>query len=400
MKLLLLLFIACSAFAHEGEPLRPHDLSTAWRFDPGIVIPLVLSLILYLRGRERNRTLVGYFLAGWTTLVVALVSPLHPLGEALFSAHMAQHELLMVVAAPLLIISHPLAPLLRGMPWSIRTASVKTFRITSALALPFTAWLLHAVVLWGWHIPVLFQATLESDFIHSLQHISFLGSALLFWWALLDPRSTAARHRGSALLYVASTAVHTSILGWLLTFSQQPWYPAYAPRTADWGLTPLQDQQLGGLIMWVPAGFTYLLAILWLMSSWIRESGLRAFAIRIGPLALLLLTLSCSNTDKVKNSAAILSGGNPDAGKNKIQYYGCPACHTIPGIQGADGLVGPSLARIASRVYIGGVLENNPENMKRWLRNPRAVDPLTAMPNMFIPDKDARDIAGYLYTLR
>ena len=98
--------------------------------------------------------------------------------------------------------------------------------------------------------------------------------------------------------------------------------------------------------------------------------------------------------------AAAMTGGDPARGRAAIQRYGCAACHTIPGISGARGLVGPPLDRIASRSYIGGVLTNTPDNMIRWLQNPRAVDHLTAMPALGVTEQDARDIAGYLYTLR
>lgn len=338
-------------------------------------------------------------------LVIALVSPLHPLGEALFSAHMVQHELLMVIAAPLLVLGHPLVAFLWALPFEWRRVIGKWAKAQPVantwhhLTNPLTAWLAHAVVLWGWHIPALFQATLTSDLVHTAQHLSFLVSALLFWWALF--RGT---HRyGLGVLYVFTTAVHTSILGALLTFSPRLWYPTYATRTAPWGLSPLEDQQIGGLIMWVPAGLVYTIVGLALFALWLRDSGTRAFewTPRISAAVLVCAVIVSSGCNRtLTDDAVILTGGNPSRGKDKIQYYGCPSCHTIPGIRGADGLVGPSLARIASRVYVGGVLPNTPENMVQWIRNPKAVDQLTVMPNMNITDSDARDIAGYLYTLR
>ena len=128
MKRLLLLGMTAVSFAcaHEGEPLKPHDLWKAWSFDPGIVIPLVLTALLYLRGATAAHGVCqrqkSYFWAGWFILCVALLSPLHPLGEALFSAHMAQHELLMVAAAPLLVLARPLVALLWGLPFVWRRA--------------------------------------------------------------------------------------------------------------------------------------------------------------------------------------------------------------------------------------------------------------------------------------
>ena len=274
--------------AHEGEPLAPHDLWTAWSWDPWIVIGLTVSAVLYWRGvrpvwsgarpgRGIRLWEVYCFIGGWIALFVGLVSPMHPAGEVLFSAHMLQHEVLMLIAAPLLVLGRPMIPFLWGLPSSWRRtagALVKPCWIRwswDTFTSPFTAWWVHAVALWAWHVPFLFEATLQSDLIHSLQHLSFLISALLFWWALLR-RSDAGMGYGAAVLYVFTTAVHSSILGALLTFSSIVWYPAYGATTAVWGLTPLEDQQLGGLIMWVPGGVVFVAAGLALLWAWISES--------------------------------------------------------------------------------------------------------------------------------
>ena len=119
--------------------------------------------------------------------------------------------------------------------------------------------------------------------------------------------------------------------------------------------------------------------------------------ILIGIVALAFV--ACESDEAVKR-AAELTGGDPAAGRAKIQYYGCGACHTIPGVGGANALVGPELTHFASRVYVAGVLPNSPENVVRWIRNPKQVDGLTAMPNLNVSEADARDIAGYLYTLK
>ena len=113
---------------------------------------------------------------------------------------------------------------------------------------------------------------------------------------------------------------------------------------------------------------------------------------------------ACNPNDEAaadaRRSAAAITGGDPERGATIARKYGCQACHTIPGVVGADGLVGPPLAGIASRSYIGGVLANTPENMVRWIRDPKGVDSLTAMPNTGVTESDARHIAAYLYTLR
>jgi cytochrome c oxidase assembly factor CtaG len=118
-------------------------------------------------------------------------------------------------------------------------------------------------------VPVLFEATLVSDLAHSLQHLTFLGTALLFWWALLCGHG---RDRfGLGVFYLFTTVIHTGALGALLTFSERLWYPLYAATTMPWGLTPLEDQQLGGLIMWVPASASYIVAGLALMGIWLQD---------------------------------------------------------------------------------------------------------------------------------
>jgi cytochrome c len=118
--------------------------------------------------------------------------------------------------------------------------------------------------------------------------------------------------------------------------------------------------------------------------------------------ALLLAFAACSDrmSEAEQAAAEMTGGGNPARGRAAIERYGCGTCHTIPGVRGADALVGPPLSQVASRAYVGGVLTNSPENMIRWIRDPRAVDSLTAMPALGVTDQDARDIASYLYTLK
>jgi putative membrane protein len=285
---LLLAFFNTPALAHGGKPHTFSDLWYTWGRDPLIIAGLALTALLYWRGLHRvwsesargrgvRRWEAWAFGLGWLALFVALLSPLHPWGEVLFSAHMTQHEILMLVAAPLLVLGRPLVPFLWALPARWRPAvgglgkRKGVQRIWGALTNPLVAWAIHAVALWVWHIPVLFQATLRSDLIHTLQHLSFLGSALLFWWALIHGRRGLMGY-GAAVLYMFTTSVHSGVLGALITFARSTWYPAYAGSTTSWGLTPLEDQQLGGLIMWVPAGLVYIIAGVALMVGWMRES--------------------------------------------------------------------------------------------------------------------------------
>lgn len=279
----LVLLLPALASAHPGESLHPDDLWSAWEFDPGVIVPLVISGVLYAIGQGKQLGLTRLqkiaFWSGWASLAVALVSPLHPLGEVLFSAHMVQHEILMLMAAPLLVLSRPLVAFLWALPMHWRKAlgrwSKKKLIMSSWIFLtaPLSAWFIHAVAIWAWHAPYLFQLTLRNDLAHTAQHLSFFLTAVLFWWAVFYAHGRKAY--GAAFLYVFSTAIHTGILGALLTFSPHLWYPAYSRTTAPWGLTPLEDQQVGGLIMWVPASLVYLAAGLAIFAAWLKESDVR-----------------------------------------------------------------------------------------------------------------------------
>jgi putative membrane protein len=272
---------------HGSQPHNWHDLVRAWSFEPLVVTSLILTGLLFtiglyrLKGRSIRTWEALCFAGGWLALFIALVSPVHAWGRVLFSAHMSQHEILMLVAAPLLVLGRPLIAFLWALPlnWSRSLGNIAKAswinRVWRTLTIPLVAWLVHAVALWTWHIPTLFEATLYSDTVHTLQHLSFLLSALLFWWALIHGPQGAMGY-GAAVLYLFTTSVHSGALGALLTVAGSVWYPTYAPLTASWGLTPLEDQQLGGLIMWIPASLVYVIAGLALFAGWLREADLRA----------------------------------------------------------------------------------------------------------------------------
>ena len=270
--------------------------SVPWSWEAAIVLPLAVLLLLYLLGAgrrggfDRLRWRHASFLAGWGTLFLALTSPIHKLGEQLFSAHMLQHEILILISAPLISVAHPGATLLWAFAPRHRSGiggwvqHVENSRPIQFISSPLNAWILEAAALWLWHIPFLYQATLHSDWIHAAQHISFLATAVLFWSALYGVGRSAMGY-GAATLYVFGTAVHCSALGALLTFSQVLWYPAYGGTTGAWGLTPLEDQQLGGAVMWVPSGVVFIAIAIALMGKWLAESDRR---LKFGSLAALL----------------------------------------------------------------------------------------------------------------
>ncbi len=217
---------------------------------------------------------VACFTGGWVALVLALLSPIDTLSQRHFWAHMVQHELLMVVAAPLVVLGRPLEAWTWALPrqWrgisGIVGAGRRLGRLGAPLAEPLPAWALHAVALWAWHAPPLFERALVHDGWHVAQHATFLATALLFWRSVLEP---GLRRSGAPLASVFTTMLHTGALGALLTFSPTPWYPGHAAAAAAAGGDALADQQLGGLVMWVPAGLAYLAAALAIAASWLAR---------------------------------------------------------------------------------------------------------------------------------
>jgi putative membrane protein len=270
-----------------AQPALAHSEPSAtwtWTFEPTVVIPLVITAALFSAGAVRRRRNSDWssvqfwlFVSGGVALLLALVSPIHQLGAQLFSVHMTQHELLMIVAAPLLVLSRPLLWFVWALPqwWRERagrwTKRPRVARLWATMTLPLFVWLLHGSTLWAWHIPSLYEASVEIEWVHALQHATFLFTALLFWWTLIHGRHGRLSY-GMGVIYCFTTAVHTSILGALMTFARRVWYPIYDGRTAAFHLTALEDQQIGGLIMWIPAGVIFIALGLWLLAVWIRES--------------------------------------------------------------------------------------------------------------------------------
>ena len=275
---------------HTG--LAPGSIWLSWSWEPGILVPLAAAGFLYWRGlrllwdehvgRGIRVWEAACFAAGWVLTAVALLSPIHELSEQLFFVHMVQHELLMVIAAPLLVVGRPLVPMLWAFPSRVRrsighaTQQPAWRGIWNVITRPAVAFVIHGAAIWIWHAPVLFEATLTSDTVHALQHASFFGTALLFWWTIVQGHAPGGRARatsfGTAVLLLFGTALHSGALGALLTFSRTLWYPAYGSASAAWGLAPIEDQQLAGLIMWIPASFAYLIAALLLFAGWLRAS--------------------------------------------------------------------------------------------------------------------------------
>jgi putative membrane protein len=275
--------------AHAGELhgwTEPGALSV---WDIGAIAFLGVIGGLYLAGARRlaRRRAVCprwqrlAFLCGWSALLTAVLPPLDALAIQLFSAHMLQHELMMLVGAPLVIAGRPLATCMWGLPARLRPVAGETLQRPVAagvwrfLTAPAVAWALHGAVIWAWHIPALYDAAVGHEAIHAVQHAMFVGTSALFWWGLLYGRYGRAGY-GAAVFYVFTTVVHTGLLGAMLTFAGVPLYPAYLEPALSRGIDPLQDQQIAGLVMWIPAGIVLTLLGIGLFSAWVGEAERRA----------------------------------------------------------------------------------------------------------------------------
>jgi putative membrane protein len=248
--------------------------------EPAALIGVLLVGALYGRGvftlwsragpdHGVRRWQAACFSGGLLAIVVALESPLDKLSEALFAIHMVQHLLLILVAGPLLVLGEPLAPLLWALPAASRRSLGAAWRSLAFLGRPVVAFGAHSLALWLWHVPGLYEAALRNRGVHVLEHVSFLATAVLFWWAAVHSARLA---HGLGVVYVFGLALQSTLLGALLTFSPTPWYTAHLSSTAVWGLAPQEDQQVAGLIMWVPGGSVYLAAALGLLATWLRQS--------------------------------------------------------------------------------------------------------------------------------
>jgi cytochrome c oxidase assembly factor CtaG len=193
---------------------------------------------------------------------------------------MIQHELMILIGAPLLIAGRPLSACLWGMPPRPRHAAARFLQSSAAggawrvATAPVVAWSVHAIAIWVWHVPALYDAAVSNEAIHAAQHAMFVATSALFWWGLLYGRYGRAGY-GAAVFFVFTTAVHTGILGAMLTFAGTPLYPAYLAPAAARGIDPLGDQQVAGLLMWVPAGIILTLVGIGLFAAWLGESGRR-----------------------------------------------------------------------------------------------------------------------------
>ena len=244
-----------------------------WDLHPSVVIGLVLlgGLYVYGGGLAARRRQVAAFAAALAVLFLALNGPLHNLSDSyLFSAHMAQHLVLTLVFPPLLLYGTPagvLRPLLRP-GWVLRLARWATR--------PLAAGVIFSVPITLWHFPQFYEAALEHHGLHIVQHLVFLATAVIMWWPVLSPLPELPRASYlTQLLYLFALGLPMSLAGALITLAESVLYPFYRSAPRVWGLAPLADQQLGGLLMWV-VGTIYLwvaASVVWFRWSAREESG-------------------------------------------------------------------------------------------------------------------------------
>lgn len=262
------------------------DFIRWWNWDPVFLVPLAIIAALYirglilLRGRTHDNPVTPgrtvCFAAGFLALFLALVSPIDVYAQERFFIHMIQHLLFTLVAAPLLLLSNSMPVFLWSFPREVRQSLGQLVeregplrRLLRFLTIPAIAWTLHVGTMWAWHLPGAYQAALRSDLVHIVMHLSMFGTAVLFWWVVIGPAPVRSQLSYPArLLYVFLGSLQSTALGAIITFTTGIMYHYYGEAPEHWGISTALDQQLAGLIMWIPAGMMYLIALTILFFLW------------------------------------------------------------------------------------------------------------------------------------
>ena len=264
------------------------DILLAWSWEPLTLFFVGILAFAYIRGLRglkplKVRVVTNWraisFATGLTLLLLALISPIDTLGGRLFAFHMTQHMLLTHVAVPLILLGAPVLPVARGMGYGIRRLTViKLARsprvrfVFHILIHPLFSLAVFVGCIWSWHVPAAYAGAVTNDFIHIAQHASFITAATIFWWAIIDPTPIQGRlpYLGRLVIVVMALSL-TFPLAAMLTFAATPWYEPYIGQEQLWGLDPMIDQQIGGLIMWVGGIAPYFLAIAGLFIVAVRK---------------------------------------------------------------------------------------------------------------------------------
>jgi cytochrome c oxidase assembly factor CtaG len=228
------------------------------------------------RGRKHERRRAAAFYGGIATIVVALDTPVDAYADRLFSVHMLQHVLLLTVAPPLLVLGRAWPRLWQPLPVAVRRAGARVFVAGAPLARPSGALVVLSATLGAWHVPALYDATLRSELVHQLEHLSFVVSAILFWAPVLGAPPLRVRLDGARrCLYLVLAMVPGWILAIVLAFAQSPLYSYAALAHRPGGISALADQQIAAGVMWVPGSLAYIVAACWALYAWLDPGGSR-----------------------------------------------------------------------------------------------------------------------------
>jgi len=233
---------------------------------------------------DRARLVSGWglaaYLGGLVVLGLALMSPLDVLGQQLFSMHMIQHLFLVMIVPPLLLLANPFPFLLWGLPVRVRRKMVALFhqganfrRGLQVMTKPPSALILFIACLWIWHLPAAYDAALRREWIHDLEHLTFFITAMIYWWPVINagPHIHKSLSHGVRIAYLLLTLPLSMVVGVVIALANVPIYTYYTTVPRLGGLTVLQDQMLGGLIMWVPGSMMYIIAALVLVRQILRD---------------------------------------------------------------------------------------------------------------------------------
>lgn len=266
-----------------NDSLRLFLLS--WEFRPDVTLILLLAGILYGRGwyrlrrRGRGQGANGWrlaaYLSGLFAIALALLSPIDVFQSVLFFMHMIQHLLLVMVAPPLLLLANPMPFVLWGLPRQLRRRLGLLFRPSAPLrralrrsTTPGISWATFIAILIGWHDPNAYNASLRYGWLHDIEHLTFFFSGMLYWWHVVGaaPRLHKPLPFAMRLIYLIGAVPFNMLLGVAIAFATQPIYTYYLSVPRVWGISALNDQQIGGAIMWIPGSMMYLLAVLVIVS--------------------------------------------------------------------------------------------------------------------------------------
>jgi cytochrome c oxidase assembly factor CtaG len=283
-----------TAWAHPSGTSQAAPLGDlSWSLRPEVVLPLLALAGLYALGawrlsRRAPRSIgtrrSGLVLVGLAALALGLLSPLDGLADRWFVAHMVQHMLLIMVAAPALLLADPFPIAVWALPRATRrgvgrwiTRASVSGRLWRAATTMRLAWIVSACILWGWHVPSAYDAALSSRGMHDLEHVSFFLGALVFWWPVIHPapRFRPAPPYPLRVVYLVLGAFQTAALGLLLTLAPAVLYRSYAGSRPDalGALSALEDQMWGGVVMWGLGGLIEMIAVLVLVYRSLAEAG-------------------------------------------------------------------------------------------------------------------------------